>query len=210
MPRKKKITVKPTYHGRTIMTDKELRQGCYEPILARIEEQFEDMTTRHSKVLFMRYDVRFPADTVQGMDNSTFCSFQADFIKQLTRQGLDPHYVVVREQSREKHQHYHGILLLDGNKTQNIYGHIRTAETIWRRKNNLPEGTGLIDACTTSRDVTPQANGVMLRRDDPEYKTKINNCFHWASYLAKENQKSSVPEGQRQLFSSRIKKKPVM
>ena len=209
MSTKNNITYSPLFRGNSILTDKDKQYGCFRPLLSRIADQFEDMTIRHNKVFFMRYDVRFPADTPTAMDNSTFCSFQADFVKQLTRQGLDPHYVVVREQSREKHQHYHGILLLDGNKTQNIYGHIQTAETIWRRKNNLPEGTGLIDACTTSRDGTPQINGVMLRKDDPDYETKKADCFRRASYLAKVNTKANTPEGQRQLFASRIQPKQV-
>ena len=207
MPRKKQITVEATYHGKPIMTDKAKQQGCCEPILARIEEQFEDMTKRHNKVLFMRYDTRFPSDFPPVHDNQTFYRFQADFIKHLKRQGFDPHYVTVREQSREKHQHYHGILLLDGNKTQNIHGHIADAEAIWRRKLNIPPGRGLIDDCSTSRDGSPQQNGIMLRRDDPDYQTKINQSFHWATYLAKENQKSSTPQGLRELFASRIKKK---
>ncbi len=207
MPRKKQVTFESLYHDRPIMTDNAKQLGCYEPILEQIERQLADMTGSHNKVFFMRYDNRFPSDFPPVHDNQAFLQFQADFMKHLTRQGLDPHYVAVREQSKEEHQHYHGIVMLDGNKTQNIHGHISTGEAIWRRKLGLPPGQGLIDDCTKSRDGSPQENGIMLRRDDPEYEAKIDRCFHWASYLAKENQKSNTPDGQRQLFASRIKKK---
>lgn len=68
-------------------------------------------------------------------------------------------------------------------------------------------GYGLIDDCTKSRNGEKQINGVMLRRDDPDYETKKADCFRRASYLAKINTKGNTPEGQRELFSSRIPKK---
>ena len=99
-------------------------------------------------------------------------------------------YVAVREQSREKHQHYHVALILDGQKTQSIHNHIRTAERLWDLTLGLPEkenGYGLIDDCTTSRTGEKQVNGVMLRYDDPWRPDKKDDCFRRASYLAKTN-----------------------
>ena len=46
----------------------------------------------------------------------------------------------------------------------------------------------------------------MLRKDDPEYERKYDQCFRRCSYLAKVNQKDSSPKHQRELFSSRIQK----
>ena len=67
-------------------------------------------------------------------------------------------------------------------------------------------GYGLIDDCTKSRSGAKQINGVMLRKDDPEYASKKDDCFRRASYLAKVNTKGNTPKGQRELFSSRIPK----
>ena len=69
MPRKHPITYEPEYKDKPIMTDKEKRLGCMEPVLQQLERQFDAMTSKHSKVLFIRYDVRFPADMPPVHDN---------------------------------------------------------------------------------------------------------------------------------------------
>ena len=68
-------------------------------------------------------------------------------------------------------------------------------------------GYGLIDDCTRGRDGAVQVNGVLLRRNDPAYEARRDDCFRRASYLAKTNTKGNAPEGQRELFSSRIPQK---
>ena len=146
--------------------------------------------------------------SLQDTDNKLFISFQAVFMRNLTRQGLKPQYIAVREQSREKHQHYHVALFLDGQKTQSVYNHINNAERLWENKLGLPareESYGLIDDCTVSRDGKPQVNGVMLNPRDPDYEAKRDECFYRASYLAKVNTKKT-PQGQREVFSSRVPK----
>ena len=208
MKRKIKETTEQTFHNHTIMTDQKRKMSCNIKILNEIEKQFEYADKTKSKVFFMRYDIRFP-EGYDHADNSVFREFQSKFMKNLSRQGLDPQYVAVREQSREKHQHYHVALLLDGQKTRNIHNHIRTAERLWDKTLGLPErdgGYGLIDDCTTSRTGEKQVNGVMLRPDDPERERKKDDCFRRASYLAKTNTKGYAPKGQREVFASRIPK----
>ena len=156
----------------------------------------------------MRYDVRFPED-IYREDNKTFRDFQANFIKNLSRKGLKPQYVAVREKSKEKHQHYHAALWLDGQKTKSIHDHLQTAERLWDSALGLPKresGYGLIDDCTTSRAGERQINGVMLRPDDPARERKKNDCYRRASYLAKTNTKGYAPKWQREVFASRIPK----
>ena len=141
--------------------------------------------------------------------NGVFREFQSKFMKNLSRKGLKPQYVAVREQSKEKHQHYHVALILDGQKTQSIHNHIHTAERLWDLTLGLPareNGYGLIDDCTTNRNGDKQENGVILRYDDPFRYDKKEDCFRRASYLAKTNTKGNTPKGQRELFSSRIPK----
>ena len=130
MKREIKETLDSHYDNYSIMTDRERGLSCNTEILREIERQFDYAENSKSKVFFMRYDVRIP----EGMyieDNKTFRDFQANFMKNLSRQGLKPQYIAVREQSREKHQHYHVALLLDGQKTQSIHNHIQTAERLW-------------------------------------------------------------------------------
>ena len=195
------------YKEYPVMVNQEQKQYCDRRILEKIEDQFDYAEQEKSKVFFMGYDARFSQDDYEQADNHSFRSFQANSMKNLSRKGLKPQYVAVREQSREKHQHYHVCLWLDGNKTQSHQNHIQTAERLWRNQLRLPDGQGLIDDCTRGRTGTKQINGVMLRHDDPEYEMKKADCFRRASYLAKINTKGNTPKGQWEVFSSRIPKK---
>ena len=204
----KRTTTESMYNNHTIMTDNARGLACDIKILNEIERQFQYAEATKSKSYFMRYDVRLP-EGLDHTDNGLFREFQSKFIKNRSRKGFKPQYVAVREQSKEKHQHYHVALWLDGQKTQNIHDHITTAERLWNKTLGLPDrenGYGLIDDCTKSRSGTKQINGVMLRRDDPEYASKKDDCFRRVSYLAKVNTKGNTPKGQRELFSSRIPK----
>ena len=113
---KRTLWKQENYKEYPVMVNQEQKQYCDKRILEKI----------------MRYDARFPQDDCEHADNHSFRSFHANFMKNLSRKGLKPQYVAVREQSREKHQHYHVCLWLDGNKTQSIHNHIQTAERLWR------------------------------------------------------------------------------
>ncbi len=206
MKKRRSTTTDSTYNGYPIMTDKDKGYKADRKILEKIEEQFQYAEDTKSKILYMRLDVRFPLGMTIPESNEHFSRFNANFMKELNRKGLKPQYIAVREQSREKHQHYHEILFLDGQKTQSIHNHIRTAERIWRNELGLEDGNGLINDCTISRSGERQENGVMLRKDDPDYKQKKLDCFRRSSYLAKVNTKNNTPDGNRELFSSRIKR----
>ena len=204
----KRTTTKSTFHDHPIMTDEARGLSCDVKILNEIERQFQYAEDSKSKSYFMRFDAKLPKCCTHA-GNELFRKFQSAFMKNRSRHGLKPQYVAVREQSREKHQHYHIALWLDGQKTRSIHDHIQTAERLWDRTLGLPErenGYGLIDDCTVSRNGERQINGVMLRKDDPNYVDKRNDCFRRASYLAKTNTKGKAPRGQRELFSSRIPK----
>ena len=204
---KSKVTYDSEFNGSKILTDQDKKQGCYVNILESIKDNFDHMADKHSKVLFMRYDIRFPQDNKIPEQDKTFRDFHANWIKNLKRNNLDPHYLWTREQSKEKHSHYHGILLLDGNKTQSIHGHIEKAEELWHKALDIDPANnkGLVNDCTKGRDGTTHKNGIMLRKDDPEYTEKKNQCFEWSSYLAKENTKGNAPKGCRTFAYSRLK-----
>ena len=112
------------------MTNKERGLACDIKILNEIERQFQYAEETKSKIYFQRMDLRLP-EGHEHTNNDLFREFQSKFIKNRSRKGLKPQYVAVREQSREKHQHYHIALWLDGQKTQNIHDHIATAERLW-------------------------------------------------------------------------------
>lgn len=206
----KSIVYDEYYEGLPIMTNIAKGHGCDPDILRIIKEQFDYAEVTKRKIFVIRYDIRFPLDGQYDHSNWLISSFQADLMKALKREkeGCEPQYVVVREQSREKHHHYHGLLLLDGNKVQNIHGVLNRAEEIWDRKVGATmmdkQNGGLIERCTSDRDGNYVGNGVMLRHDDPDREVKLHACFKRASYLAKVNQKGYAPSGCREVFASRI------
>ncbi len=193
------------YYGLSIQADESKGQGCYTDILQRILDMLIYYISKHNKLLFIRFDVRFPAEYYNDRSNQIFSEFIADLIKFYKRAGLDPVYIWVREQSCEKHQHYHCILLLDGNKIQSYHHVLRQAEAMWNRKLGV-EQLGLINFCNKSRYGELQSNGIMLRRNDENFSDVFNKCFHWASYLAKTATKDYAPLGIREFGSSRIPK----
>ena len=192
-------TNKPNYKGHPILTGEKGEFNCYKPILNKLDSTFNDMTERHNKVMFMRMDVRFPKDSDYPEDNKLFSKFITTWNRNLRRNGMDSRTVWVRERSREKHQHYHCVALMDGNKTQSIVPHVEKAERLWGNTLGISKenAKGLINTCPRSREGEEQRNGVILRRDDPSYKEKFDDCFRWSSYLAKQNTKGKPGDGVR-------------
>ena len=99
--RNERITYEDQYQGHPIITDKDRQLGCKESILQKIDQIMTDMSNRHSKVFFMRYDVRFPQGYGHPNDNELFSQLQESFIKNRKRAGYDPAYIAVRECSRD-------------------------------------------------------------------------------------------------------------
>jgi hypothetical protein len=133
------------------------------------------------------------------------------YTKDLSRKDLKPQYVAVREQENgNDHHHYHVAMILDGQKTQNEYGHLKKAEQLWTHELGVDcsdnANQGLVDFCQKDKySGFPMENGVMLGRVtiyDQLYHKKWKECYRRASYLAKENQKNT-PIGQREVFASR-------
>lgn len=199
MTKNRTCTDAPEFNDHPILTDKDKGLRCDKKILQTIDATFNHFFDNHDRGLFMRCDLRLPQDDCTHTDNEAFHAFQANFMKNLSRKGLDPHYVAVREQGKgAEHPHYHEVLLLDGRKTQSIHDHIQKADELWANALGVPGIKGLVDDC--------KPNGVMLRKDDPEFESKLDGCIQRASYLAKVNQKESTPRKVRELFSTRINK----
>jgi hypothetical protein len=94
---------------------------------------------------------------------------------------------------------------LDERQTQNIHNHIEKADELWANTLGDDGKCGLIDDCTRGRDGKPQKNGLKIKKNSEAFDEQLNTTFKWASYLAKENTKSSGSE--RELFSSRLNHK---
>jgi len=204
--KERKTTNKTTWNDLPINTDNGKHESD-EKILTELKNQFDYAEKTKSKIFFMRLDLHSPTNHPH-IDNRVYSEAQAVIHKNLSRNGLKPQSVTVKEQSWEKNDHFHMILLLDGQKIKNILPVAELAERTWDKKMGFNDGVnhGLVNHCTVSRDGTPHENGIMLIPGSADYEEKKAECFYWSSYLAKTNQKSNKQSTEREMFSTRIPK----
>jgi len=163
-----------------------------------------EYATLHSKTMVIRFDVTYPKGFKAIEDNSDISALMKLLIQQCSRKGVSPAYFWVREQSlRSNNQHYHCMLLLDGNKTCRYYPYLEAAEEIWRRMLNVDK-KGLIHYCDKDSDGNRQDNGIILRSDDPNYEDKIDTVIRQAMYLAKDHTKGIYNDGVRDFGMTRL------
>ncbi|MBB5143649.1 YagK/YfjJ domain-containing protein [Desulfovibrio intestinalis] len=176
------------------------RQAIYNNLAILLTEY----TTSFSKTMVVRFDVTYPKSFMAVEDNSDMSDLMKLLIQQCSRNGVSPAYFWVREQSlRSDNQHYHCMLLLDGNKTCWYYPYIELAEKMWGRILNV-DPKGLIHHCDRDPDGNRQANGIILRSDDPKYESKIDTVVRQAMYLAKDHTKGFYNDGIRDFGMTRI------
>ena len=135
---------------------------------------------KHCRVFIVRLDIHLP----QEMDQSLIMDFNHRFIEKEKNAGHDPFYVMVRELSSEKKVHYHMVLFLDGNKTNNPYPHFQNARIVL---GNICGSHGCINECNDGH-----RNGIMLERNMTPY-SELYEVLRQISYLAKTDQKQDVP-----------------
>jgi hypothetical protein len=203
MENKMPITYEKQYKDYPILTDRERKLGCDTKVLEKIEKLTTHTTQKHNKILGLRMDLNYPSNMKVPTDNTHIQKFMSKFIKYCKRQDYDPHYIWVREQSREKHQHYHLALLCNGNKLQNPGKLLKKAEDHWCQSIG-EDATGLVDHCTKSRKGEPQPNSYMMRRNDDDFEQKTKDWFQRCSYLAKTNTKGYTPHRVREFGYSKV------
>jgi len=168
-------------------------QGNYQEILQSINKLLTTMTNKHNKVLFVRFDITYPQEGLYPNDNKLLSRFIEALKVHCKRKNLDPHYLWVREQASSDHPHYHVILLLNGNKTQNPRGIFNKASELWGNCLDV-DASGLVHYGTY----------LMIKRNTPEFNQTFQDCFSHASYLAKAYSKGSAPQGVREMGMSNI------
>lgn len=179
-------------------------------ISQKLFELLEEYTRTFSKTMIVRFDVTYPQRLIAVEDNSDMSALMKLLIQQCSRNGVSPAYFWVREQSiRSDNQHYHCMLLLDGNKTCRYYPYIELAEKIWGRILGV-NPKGLVHYCDRDPDGNRQANGIILRSDDPYYEGKIATVVRQAMYMAKVHSKGFYNDGFRDFGMTRISSIPLL
>jgi REP element-mobilizing transposase RayT len=165
------------------------RSGLYVGMLKPMLEQLFAMLAHHNKLLVIRFDCHQDHAT----ENSDHISRFMDKLKKrlmrkykLCRAG----YVWAREQEKVKHQHYHFVLMIDGNKAQHSFEILKIAKQIWQDQN-----------IGNTFSIAPNPFYHFKRNDIASVKDVI-----WCiSYLAKGRGKGYRSPQAKDYASSRIK-----
>jgi hypothetical protein len=155
-------------------------------IAEKIQDIFFYAVRERHKNLFIRFDLRFPDDGLAYDEPGILSAFLKLFQQDRFRSGYGKMlYLWVRERRHSEHGHVHLFILMDGNKTQYIGGHMEKAEALWNRFFHLPpDAKGLLH-----RRSHAEQNGIMLRRGEPEFEPRLNECLAQSFYLAKKSTK---------------------
>lgn len=107
------------------------KSGLYVEMLKAMLTQLFAMLAHHNKLMIVRFDCHQDHAT----ENSDHISRFMDKLKKrlmrkykFSRVGYD----WVREQEKSKHQHYHFVLMIDGNKAQHPFEVLKIAKQIWQ------------------------------------------------------------------------------
>ncbi len=206
------ITYDNSFNGHPINADEEKRLGCKTDILEKYDSRMEDMFNRHSKVLQVRFDLRYPQDGSVSPIPEHIHDFNYNLKRSLSRKkvagghDVDPQLIWTREQKDSEHPHYHHLLLANGNAVRNYYPIVQKAEELWSRTIGSDQ-PGLVHYCDKSSNGVPNKNGIMVRKGHAAESEQIDECYHQASYLAKERDKDRKVKGVWTCGSSRVKSK---
>jgi hypothetical protein len=184
----RKVTKDNIYNGHRLYNASKNNQGFYAEILNAIEMRFNYMIEAHSKVLFTRFDLRYPSGSTYKNDNELVSRFAEALRLYCKRKEYDPQYLWVRELSENNQVHYHFMLLMNGNKIQNPYKLIHDyVLNLWKGCLGIQYGEGLVHYVYSN-----QSSGMILR-NHPNLKQTIDAYYQHASYLAKVYSKGNMP-----------------
>lgn len=179
---------------------------CYIEPLEKFKRELDTMLLCHNKVFVFRLDIHVHSYTATNEPMTDFLRSLIKWLKSnydMKRVG----YKWCREVETAKKQHYHLMLMLDGNKINRV-GEVDP-------KKRVTEGTyyGLferIEHIASIQDLTvslpKKKPSYMVKRSDLENGdfTKYHEVFYRASYLAKERGKKLKAERANSFSTSRI------
>ncbi|WP_372929964.1 YagK/YfjJ domain-containing protein [Shewanella putrefaciens] len=162
------------------------RSGCYLNILNSLFKLILTYQNQHYRLLAIRYDLHQPK---YADNNKRMTVFFRRLNKQLNAKykGIDMRYAWVREQATADAQHYHILLLLNGQTVCYPENISKICKQIWN------EMSGSI--------YFPENMFYLVARND---QTRLEQLVYRVSYLAKGKDKTSRPDQTKSFGCSRI------
>ena len=196
---KESITFDSNYRNHPINSNK---SGCYEKALKKIENIMDDMLDKHSKIMTVRFDIRYPDNDNINPSSERISDFAYNLKRSLDRETFegghktDAKVIHVQEQESSSHPHHHFAVIVNANAKQNAYPILEKANTIWKKMMNTSED-GLVDYCNKYE------NGMVIRRNSADYEEQYDKTFYQLSYLAKVRGKENRDKGSWLIKTSR-------
>ena len=149
--------------------------GWMPKLMKALGERFCDILEQHSQILIVRFDLHVPQYTEDNTQISGFMAKLNYWIKSHYKGVNEVRYVWAREHEKAKQQHYHVVLMLNGNKIRNPYYIHEKGKEIWSSLRG------------TSYHISKHHH---FHRDDHD---SICEAFYHISYLAKARGKGYKP-----------------
>lgn len=196
---KQNITFSSVYKNHPINTN---GSGCYEQALEKIESVLNNMIEKHSKVMIVRFDIRYPDNEYIYPSSELISCFAYNLKRSLDRETFegghrtDTKVIHVEEQESSHHPHHHFAVIVNANAKQSAYPIHVKANTLWEKMLNTTE-EGLVDYCNRYE------NGIIIKRNSSDYEYQYNKVFYQLSYLAKVRGKEYRDKGSWLIKTSR-------
>ena len=196
---KENITFDSNYRNHPINSNK---SGCYEKALKKLDDVMNDMLDKHSKIMTVRFDIRYPDNDNINPSSERISNFAYNLKRSLDRETFegghktDAKVIHVQEQESSSHPHHHFAVIVNANAKQKAYPILEKANSIWKKMMNTNED-GLVDYCNKHE------NGMVIRRNSADYEEQYDKTFYQLSYLAKVRGKENRDKGSWLIKTSR-------
>ena len=199
---KESITYQPYFNNHPINTNETRGLGCYERALEKIESSFDSMLDKHSKIMIIRFDVRYPQNENIVCGKSQVSDFTYNLKRSLNREKIggghrvDAKIIHVQEQDRSQNPHHHFAVVVNANAKNKYFPILLKAETLWKNTLNTDQ-SGLVDYCNSKQ------NGIIVDQNKDDFQAKYDEAFYQVSYLAKVRGKENREKGSWLIKASR-------
>jgi hypothetical protein len=171
---------------------------------SRISALFSEMVYKHSKVLVMKFIIRYPQDyELETQTNLLLSKFFHSLCKYYKNKSVEIKYLATREHLRSEHPHYHLAIFIDGNKIQSNYAIHTKANSIWQKLVNS-ERDGLISKVSTEYNSKEMV--FKYEKSSDVNQQYFNFILENLKYLSKIYSKDKTPRHTNVYVCSRLKK----